>query len=272
MLVINKRLNKLKSRLPLVSSWQPASGSSVSGQQGFTLLEVLVALAIVGAIFVALLLLVSQVLDARSQLATARSQGQDQLVDFLTRTDRQLSQLVARQTHELGQVLNPAPLTLLNNNRELYWVAAGQWVLPLNDYATRLRLWRLVLDTVTQQLRLESSGLLDAADAQVWTLVAQLDQVSELEWSFYRNNAWQNTLEGSFPTGLRLALTWQGANYERLILLPELKILSSSAAAGQNSSNAEEEDADPAAEATGRNSRSRGLRSRNQTTNEAVDE
>lgn len=193
-----------------------------SHQVGFTLIEVMVALAIMAALGVALTLLLSQVLDTREQLGEARAKGPERLVDFLTRADRQLSQLVVRQAHERGQPVNPNPLNLQNNNQELYWVSAGQWVLPLEDYASRLRLWRLSWDEETQVLFLESSGLLDAADEQQWTLVDELTEVTAINWAFYRDNSWQNTLEGSFPKGLRLGITWRGEDYQRLILLPEL--------------------------------------------------
>lgn len=193
-----------------------------SKEKGFTLIEVMVALAIMASLAVALTLLVSQVLDARSQLNEIRANGPERLVDFLSRTDRQLSQLVVRQAHERGQPLNSSPLTLQNNNQELYWVAAGQWVLPLEDYASRLRLWRLSWDEEEQLLALQSSGLLDAADEQKWTQVDELTEVTGISWAFYRDEAWQNTLEGSFPKGLRLTISWRGEDYQRLILLPEL--------------------------------------------------
>lgn len=201
---------------------KPSSHQAGIHQAGFTLIEVMVALAIMAALGVALTLLLSQVLDTREQLGEARAKGPERLVDFLTRADRQLSQLVVRQAHERGQPVNPNPLNLQNNNQELYWVSAGQWVLPLEDYASRLRLWRLSWDEETQVLFLESSGLLDAADEQQWTLVDELTEVTAINWAFYRDEAWQNTLEGSFPKGLRLGVTWRGEDYQRLILLPEL--------------------------------------------------
>lgn len=201
---------------------KPSSHQAGIHQAGFTLIEVMVALAIMAALGVALTLLLSQVLDTREQLGEARAKGPERLVDFLTRADRQLSQLVVRQAHERGQPVNPNPLNLQNNNQELYWVSAGQWVLPLEDYASRLRLWRLSWDEETQVLFLESSGLLDAADEQQWTLVDELTEVTAINWAFYRDNSWQNTLEGSFPKGLRLGITWRGEDYQRLILLPEL--------------------------------------------------
>lgn len=201
---------------------KPSSHQAGIHQAGFTLIEVMVALAIMAALGVALTLLLSQVLDTREQLGEARAKGPERLVDFLTRADRQLSQLVVRQAHERGQPVNSNPLNLQNNNQELYWVSAGQWVLPLEDYASRLRLWRLSWDEETQVLFLESSGLLDAADEQQWTLVDELTEVTAINWAFYRDNSWQNTLEGSFPKGLRLGITWRGEDYQRLILLPEL--------------------------------------------------
>lgn len=191
-------------------------------QTGFTLLEVMVALAILAALAVALTLLVSQVLDARSQVSEVRAQGQERLVDFLTRIDRPLSQLVIRRPHDQGQALGDGSLLLMNSARELYWVSAGQWVLPVQDYTTRLRLWRVRFEPDEQNLYLEASGLLDAAEVQEWMLVDRLQQVSEVNWAFYHQQNWQNTLPGGqVPRGVRLTLTWKGQDYQRLILLPE---------------------------------------------------
>lgn len=212
-------------------------------QSGFTLLEVMVALAIMAAIAVALTLLVSQVLDARRQLAEVRAQSTEQLVVFLSRVDQQLTQLVMRQSHERGQPLGSSPLVLLNNNQELYWVAAGQWVLPTQDYASRLRLWRLQWHPQEQRLTLASSGLLDAAGEQQWTQVDELIGVTSLNWSYYRQGSWQTTLEGDFPRGLRLQLGWQDQQYERLILLPEVMLTqatSAAPAAGEQGGTADE--------------------------------
>lgn len=210
-------------------------------QAGFTLLEVMVALAIMAAIAIALSLLVSQVLDAREQLHEVRAEGTEQLVDFLTRVDHQLSQLVVRRAHERGQPLNTQVLDLQNNNREFYWVAAGQWVLPLGDYATRLRLWRLNWNPDDEVLLLESSGFLDSAEAQQWTEVDRLTQVTELDWGFWRQGGWQNTLSGDFPQGLRLNLTWKGTQWHRVIVLPEvfLQLQGSSTSSGNNASASE---------------------------------
>lgn len=191
-------------------------------QQGFTLLEVLLALAILAALGVGLTLTLSQTLDARKQLTLSRQASVENLVGFLNRTDKQLSQLVARQAQENSRPLNRQPLSLLNNNQELYWVAAGNWVLPQGDYSTRLRLWRLSFNKEKKLLNLEASGLLDAGKEQEWTLVDQLEDITQVDFSFYRNKAWQPTLRGSFPKGIQLSLTWQGQTYTRLILLPEI--------------------------------------------------
>lgn len=198
-------------------------------QQGFTLLEVMVALAIMAAIAVALTLLVNQVLDARRQLSEVREQSVEQLVGFLGRVDQQLTQLVLRRTHERGQPVNTQGLVLQNNNQELYWVAAGQWVLPTQDYASRLRLWRLQWLPDEQRLTLASTGQLDAAGEHQWTLVDELSEVDSLDWSFYRQGGWQPTLQGDFPRGVRLQLRWQEQDFERLILLPEVMLIQAAA-------------------------------------------
>ncbi|MFK7161250.1 type II secretion system minor pseudopilin GspJ [Marinospirillum sp. MEB164] len=191
-------------------------------QQGFTLLEVLVALALLATLGVALTFLLTQVIDARDQLAQRRTQGVDQLVSFVQRVDRQLNQAVVRFPHEFGR---PHQQALVVEQDSLQWVSAGQWVLPLQDYATRLRVWRLRWLAEEQQLRLESHGWLDLADAAPWQLVDQLDGVSEVEWTFFHQGAWQRNLPEELPRALRLQLTWQEAVYQRPILLPEWIVL-----------------------------------------------
>lgn len=190
-------------------------------QRGFTLLEVMVALALMAAIALALTLLVSQTLDARRQLIDNRIHSPERLVDFLTRVDQQLSQITPRYAHERGQRLNTQALHLQNSNKELYWVAAGQWSLPMGDYYSRLRVWRLVWDPEGQSLILASAGLLDAAEAQEWIEVDRLNDVSEVSWSFWRQNKWQTSIRSGLPRGVRLTLTWQGQSWYRTILLPD---------------------------------------------------
>jgi len=206
-------------------------------QAGFTLIEVMVALAIMAALAVALTLLVSQVLDARSQLSEARAEGRERLVDFLTRVDRPLSQLVLRRHHELGQSQGDGSLLLMNNARELYWTSSGQWVLPFQDYSTRLRLWRVRWEPDDQSLFLEATGLLDAAEEHNWTLVDRLSQVTDMNWAFYHQQTWQTTLPGGqLPAGVRLQLTWKGEDYQRLMLLPEaIRVAPASGSSGGGS-------------------------------------
>lgn len=205
-------------------------------QAGFTLIEVMVALAILAALAVALTLLVTQVLDARSQLSEVRAEGQERLVDFLTRVDRPLSQLVLRRPHELGEGLGDGSLLLMNNAHELYWISAGQWVLPLQDYTTRLRLWRVRFEPDDEVLFLEATGLLDAAEEHDWTLVDRLSSITEINWAFYHQQGWQNTLPGGqVPAGVRLELTWKGNEYQRLILLPEaIRVAAPSSSGGRD--------------------------------------
>lgn len=236
--------------------------------QGFTLLEVLLALAILAALGVGLTLTLSQTLDARKQVTVSRQESIERLTDFLNRADKQLSQLVARQAQETARPLNRQPLTLQNNNQELYWVAAGNWVLPLSDYATRLRLWRLNFDKDKKLLSIEASGLLDAGKEQEWTLVDQLEEVSELSFSFYRNKAWQPTLRGSFPKGIQINLTWQGEDYHRLVLLPEIiQLRSANPRQAQQDGEENAEDGSQAQQQPQRPSR-RLLRRRNRNADE----
>ena len=189
-------------------------------QNGFTLIEVMVALALMAAIASALTVLISQTLDARNQLVENRTHSAERIVDFLTRVDQQLSQIVPRYAHERGQRLNTQVLHLQNSNQELYWVATGQWALPVGDYYSRLRLWRLVWSRESQRLSLESSGLLDAALEQVWIEVDHLDGVSAISWSFWQQDKWQTSLTGGLPSGIRLTLTWQDKTWYRSMLLP----------------------------------------------------
>lgn len=207
----------------------------IKQQRGFTLVEVMVALAIMAALAVALTLLVSQVLDARNQLSETRQEGAEKLVDFLTRVDRQLNQLVIRRPHELGEGLGDGSLLLMNNAREFYWVSAGQWVLPLQDYSTRLRLWRLHWDDDEELLTLAATGLIDAAEEYDWTLVDSLQQVTDLNWAFYHQQSWQTTLPGGqLPAAVRLSLTWKGQDYQRLMLLPEAIRITPAGSSGGN--------------------------------------
>ncbi len=192
-------------------------------QQGFTLLEILVVLGILAALTLALTLLVTQVLDARRQLQSARSQGPEPLVDFLQRLDRQLSQLVVRRPHERGQPVGNGFWLQRGGESTLIWVAAGQWSLPWGDHVSRLKTWRLDWDAGQETLTLASSGWLDAAGEVDWVVVDQLTEVSQVNWAFWAQGGWQPVWnDPGLPAGLRLELVWQNETYERWILLPEV--------------------------------------------------
>ncbi|WP_162299738.1 type II secretion system minor pseudopilin GspJ [Marinospirillum perlucidum] len=194
------------------------------GQKGFTLVEVLVALALMAALAVGLTLVVTQVLDARNQLSEVRANGRDGVVSFLTRVDRQLSQLVPRQIHLAGEKVGDGGLEIKPASRELSWVSGGQWALPLEDYSTRLRLWRVRWEEESQTLYLETSGLLDAVEERIWTAADQLHGVMAVDWAFYYPPAWQpDPVAGSLPSGVRLQLTREEGEYQRLTLLPEVR-------------------------------------------------
>ncbi|MDW7748149.1 type II secretion system protein J [Halomonas sp.] len=160
-------------------------------ERGFTLLEVLVALGLTALIGVTVATLVSGLVSARERLATPPAVRQHLHVAQLL--ERRLESLVVRPLHEGGQPHLNRPLDVRADGERLEWVAASGWPLPLGDHYTRLRRQRLEWRPEIGELRLLSSGELDATGRPAWHASARLEGLERLEIAFHDGQQWRAT-------------------------------------------------------------------------------
>ena len=188
-------------------------------QRGFTLLEVIVAIALTALIGVTVAALVNGVVTTRERFNEPPALRQDaRLARFL---EQRLEALVVRPVHVQGQRLLNAPLDYLPATQTMEWVAQGDWPLPMGDHHTRLRRQRLVWDSDEHRLWLGSTGLLDDAAMPQWQTSAQLDGVERVQFEFYDGARWREApSDDALPTGIRLQWWRNGARFQMSALLP----------------------------------------------------
>lgn len=177
-----------------------------SPQTGFTLLEVVVAIALTALVGLGVAALVNSLTTARTRLAEPTPLYSD--VRWIRLVERRLETLVARPLHEQGQPLLNARLEYSPDTHLLEWVSLADTPLPIGDHYTRLRRMRLQWNPDAQQMTLASTGLLDATDVPEWQLIARLDDVTQVEWAFFDGSRW-NAAPEEDGTTLGIRLTWR---------------------------------------------------------------
>ncbi|KAA0019906.1 prepilin-type N-terminal cleavage/methylation domain-containing protein [Salinicola corii] len=177
-----------------------------SPQTGFTLLEVVIAIALTALVGLGVAALVNNLTTARTRLAEPTLLYSD--VRWIRLVERRLETLVARPLHEHGQPLLNARLEYSPDSHSLEWVSLADTPLPIGDHYTRLRRMRLQWNPDTQRMTLASTGLLDAAGVPEWQLIARLDDVTQIEWAFFDGSRWNAAPEANAPT-LGVRLTWR---------------------------------------------------------------
>ncbi|MHB0776778.1 PulJ/GspJ family protein [Halomonas sp. WWR20] len=188
-------------------------------QRGFTLLEVIIAIALTALIGVTVAALVNAMVTTRERLSAPPALRQDARLAQLL--ERRLEALVVRPVHVQGQPLLNAPLDYLPDAQTLEWVAQGDWPLPIGDHYTRLRRQRLVWDSDDHRLWLGSTGLLDDAGTPQWQTSARLDDVERVQFEFYDGTRWTAAPpDTTLPTGIRLQWWRNGARFQMSALLP----------------------------------------------------
>ncbi|MFC0268767.1 prepilin-type N-terminal cleavage/methylation domain-containing protein [Kushneria aurantia] len=191
--------------------------SAAQRQSGFTLLEVMIAIALTALVGLGVAQLVNQLVTARERFATPPPLDAD--VDFSRLVERRLEALVVRPVREQGLLQFNAPLAWRVSPPRLDWVSRGSAALPIGDYYTRLRRQRLEWDSDSQRLTLYSAGLLDAAGAPQWQRVAVLEGVERLDVAFYAGGRWHETPPpDGHSRGVRL--TWQHGGDDIVVVAP----------------------------------------------------
>ncbi|WP_175401006.1 PulJ/GspJ family protein [Terasakiispira papahanaumokuakeensis] len=187
-------------------------------QQGFTLLEVVIAIALTALIGIAVAALVSQLVDSRDQLARSQPHVSDSR--FMRLLSRRLAGLTPRALHIQGQAQLNQALDYEPSPHRLSWVSADDWPLPVGDHYTRLRRQQLHWQARQQRLVLSSNGLLDAINPLQWQTVAQLEHVTQFDIAFYDGARWRPTPSAT-TQGVRLNWRRAGQDQVMLVRLPD---------------------------------------------------
>ncbi|WP_434774852.1 prepilin-type N-terminal cleavage/methylation domain-containing protein [Pseudomonas oryzihabitans] len=193
----------------------------MSRQQGMTLIEVLLAMALTALLAVLLGSLVNLWLDARGRLA-ARESTNARVLDICGLLDRRLAGLVWRPLQEQRRLLHNAVLDWHPAENRLDWVALDALPVGADQGAGRLRRQRLEWNASTDRLRLSRSAELDAVDAPAWQQVLDQPGVERLNLEFHGGGRWLAYPPLAEPAnGVRLTFTLQGAGYVCTFALPQ---------------------------------------------------
>lgn len=189
-------------------------------QQGLTLLELLVALALTALLGVLLAALVNGWLTVRERL----DQGPQAtpVLSFCLALERRFDATVLRQLYEQRLPLPLAWLDWQPADLQLQWVALAAW--PGAEGGSRVQRQRLRYDRRAAQWLLETSADLYAVGRPVWVLREQLAGVSAPVFSFRQGSrwlAWPSAERSQPDRGVRIEFQRDGAPYVCTFALPE---------------------------------------------------
>lgn len=189
-------------------------------QQGLTLLELLVALALTALLGVLLAALVNGWLTVRERL----DQGPQAtpVLSFCLALERRFDATVLRQLYEQRLPLALNWLDWQPAELQLQWVALAAW--PAAEGGSRLQRQRLRYDARGAQLLLETSADLYAVEPAQWLLRERLDGVAAPTFMFRQGSrwlAWPSAERSQPDRGVRIEFQRDGAPYVCTFALPE---------------------------------------------------
>ncbi|MBH3341080.1 prepilin-type N-terminal cleavage/methylation domain-containing protein [Pseudomonas mendocina] len=188
-------------------------------QQGLTLIELLVALALTAMLGVLLAALVSGWSSVRERL---QDSGQGSAVlDFCLALERRFDTLVLRQLYERRMPLEARWLDWHEGQTQLQWVALDAWVGEAGT--SRLQRQRLRFDARNQRLGVFTSNDLYAPDQARWVAREQLSGVDAVQLSFRQEGRWVAAPSPDLlrpDRGVRLTFQRDGAPYVCTFALP----------------------------------------------------
>lgn len=189
-------------------------------EQGLTLVELLVAMALTAVLGVVLAALVNGWLSVRERLSEP---GNEPLVlEFCLALERRMDGLVLRQLYEQRLPLPIAWLAWKPAAQQLEWVALTAW--PEVEGQSRLQRQRLEFSPREGSLNIWTSADLYAAGAARWQRREQLADIDKVQFSFYQGTRWlafPSTVAQQPDRGVRLEFERHGAPYVCTFNLPE---------------------------------------------------
>ncbi|GAB7528578.1 hypothetical protein PS3A_09870 [Pseudomonas sp. 3A(2025)] len=191
-------------------------------QRGLTLIELLVALALTAVLGVLLAALVNGWVNVRERLDD--QDKEPPVLEFCLALERRFDSLVLRQVHEQRLPLSLRWLDWQPSLSQLDWVALTAW--PEAGSPSRLERQRLLFEARERRLSLATSADLNAVGMPHWQRREQLDEVSQVQLSFYQGNRWLAfpSTVASLPTlGVRLEFAYHGAPYVCTFNLPDTR-------------------------------------------------
>lgn len=189
-------------------------------QQGLTLLELLVALALTAVLGVLLAALVNGWLSVRERLDQAPQASP--VLSFCLGLERRFDATVLRQLYEQRLPLALNWLDWQPAELQLQWVALAAW--PAAEGGSRLQRQRLRYDRRGARLLLETSADLYAVERPHWVLRDSLAGVSSPVFEFRQGSrwlAWPSAERAAPDRGVRLEFQRDGAPYVCTFALPE---------------------------------------------------
>lgn len=189
-------------------------------QDGLTLIELLLAMALTAVLGILLATLVNGWLQVRERLGEGASEPQ--VLEFCLALERRFDGLVLRELYENRL---PLPLVWLDwqaSPEQLQWVALAAW--PEAEGQSRLQRQRLSFERGSQRLVLAVSAQPYAADTPRWEPREALDGVDAVRFSFHHGLRWlvyPSTVAAQPNRGVRLEFERHGAPYVCTFALPD---------------------------------------------------
>lgn len=193
----------------------------IDRQQGLTLIELLVAIALTAVLGVLVAALVNGWLQVRERLGAAE---RPPVLDFCLALESRFDGLALRQLYEQRLPLPMAWLDWQADRLQLQWTALTGW--PPVTEGSRLQRQRLVYQAGDARLALYSSDDLYAADQPQWRLRERLEEVTQPRLSFRQGQRWlayPSTVAAQPNAGVRLEFLFRGDPYVCTFALPDTR-------------------------------------------------
>lgn len=209
---------------------------SIPRQQGFTLIEMLVAVGLLSLLGVASALALDSALRSQA-IMTTKQQALEQLQRTQRLLSRDLEQLLLRQGRDpVGDPLTPALIAYPQadpnqNGLLLQFFKTGRRLLNQTTPSSRLEQVRYRIEE--QQLWRDTTPMLDPSGSTPWRSTPLLEAITALELRFYHRDQWHSqwpplnqtrnaaVTVPQLPVAIEIRMQTQNyAEFRQLILIP----------------------------------------------------